>query len=116
MGEDWKTQMRAADAQELNQDFLDIFKEADEDQDESKEEKKMTETILQRLQFTLLSLVKSGGVNKNKKKGDRKTPVEGVTYKELYGETLKCSSSSPDFTSNLHTLLVLVKAERGKLI
>ena len=90
--------------------------EADEDQDESKEEKKMTETILQRLQFTLLSLVKSGGVNKNKKKGDRKTPVEGVTYKELYGETLKCSSSSPDFTSNLHTLLVLVKAERGKLI
>ena len=86
-----------------------------EDQEESKEEKKMTETILQRLQFTLLSLVKSGGVNKNnKKKGDRKTPIEGATYKELYGETLKCSSSSPDFTSNLHTLLMLVKAERGK--
>merc|ERR1719445_264809 len=41
--------------------------EADEDQEESEEEKKMTETILQRLQFTLLSLVKSGGVNKNKK-------------------------------------------------
>ena len=79
----------------------------------------MTETILQRLQFTLLSLVKSGGggggANKNKKKGDsRKTP-EGATYKELYGETLKCSPSSPDFIKNLHSLLLYVKAERGKL-
>ena len=55
----------------------------------------MTETILQRLQFTLLSLVKSGGVNKTKKKSDRKTPIEGATYKELYGETLKCSSVGP---------------------
>ena len=93
--------------------------EGDQDQDESTEEKKMTETILQRLQFTLLSLVKSGGVvgvSKNwKKVGDRKTPVEGATYKELYGETLKCSSASPGFIKNLHSLLLRVRAERGKL-
>ena len=37
-----------------------------DDKDEIVEEQKMTETILQRLQFTLLSLVKSGsGASKN---------------------------------------------------
>ena len=37
-----------------------------DDKDEIIEEQKMTETILQRLQFTLLSLVKSGsGASKN---------------------------------------------------
>ena len=90
--------------------------EQDSDQLESEEERKMTETILQRLQFTLLSLVKSGGgVNRNKKKGDKKSSAEGGTFKELYGETLKVSPSSPDFIRSLHTLLLSVRSERGKM-
>ena len=34
MPDDWKTQMRGADAQELNQDFQEVFKVADGDGDE----------------------------------------------------------------------------------
>ena len=34
MPSDWKSQMRSADAKELNAQFLDTFKEADEDEDQ----------------------------------------------------------------------------------
>ena len=60
-----------------------------DDKDEIIEEQKMTETILQRLQFTLLSLVKSGsGASKNKKKGDTRVSDDDGLVKELHGSTL----------------------------
>ena len=87
-----------------------------DDKDEIVEEQKMTETILQRLQFTLLSLVKSGsGVSKNKKKGDKRVSDGGGLVKELYGSTLKCSASSENFVKELQQLLTSVKKERANM-
>ena len=87
-----------------------------DDKDEIIEEQKMTETILQRLQFTLLSLVKSGsGVSKNKKKGDKRVSDGGGLVKELYGSTLKCSASSENFVKELQQLLTSVKKERANM-
>ena len=88
-----------------------------DDKDEIIEEQKMTETILQRLQFTLLSLVKSGSgaSSKNKKKGDKRVSDGGGLVKELYGSTLKCSASSENFVKELQELLTSVKKERANM-
>ena len=88
-----------------------------DDKDEIIEEQKMTETILQRLQFTLLSLVKSGSgaSSKNKKKGDKRVSDGGGIVKELYGLTLKCSASSENFVKELQQLLTSVKKERANM-
>ena len=87
--------------------------------DNEEEERKMLETIVQRLQFTLLSIVKSGTTTNNvksKKKGDKKsTSVENVAVKELYGKTLKFNVNGENFTEELHKLLEYVAGERVNL-
>ena len=91
-----------------------VNKDGDDfDQEELDEEKKMTEIILQRLQFTLLSMVKCGNMSsKSKKKGDKKSSGENNVVKDVYGSTLKCSVNSENFVKELHKLLLLVSSER----
>ena len=73
----------------------------------------MTEIILQRLQYTLLSMVKCGNMSsKSKKKGDKKSSGENNVVKDVYGSTLKCSVNSENFVKELHKLLLLVSSER----
>jgi len=80
------------------------------DKDEVEEERKMLETVVQRFQFVLLSLMKLGSVSgKSKKtKQDKKASV----LKECYTVALKCSGKSPTLIRDLHALIERLVKER----
>ena len=90
-------------------------KSEEHEEDEVTEERKMMETILQRLQFTLLSIMKLGANTKSKKKSDKKTEQGSKVVKELYGKTLQCNVKSETFFEDLEKLLKLVMNERNNL-
>ena len=83
------------------------------DEVEAEEEQKMLRTILQRLQATLLSLVKSGGTASRTKKS--KTDSEAAVIKSLYGKALKVSVKDDQFIQELLKLMKNIEEERGNL-
>ena len=74
--------------------------------EEGKEESKMLETLVQRIQFILLSLIKLDTAKKSKSK-------RGENLKDLYAASLKCSGKS---AKEIHQLLVRLVSERLNLV
>jgi len=97
-----------------------VNREEDEvvDKEELEEENKMLETVVQRFQFILLSLMKLGNINgKNKKlKSDKK--LSGVAgnvgnvIKDSYAAALKCSGSGVHLVRAVHQLVVRLVGDR----
>ena len=88
------------------------------DQTESEEEQKMLNTILQRLQATLLSLVKVGGSSagsKSKKIKSDTTESATLVLKNLYGKALKVSANDEIFIQKLLKLIKNIEEERENL-
>ena len=88
------------------------------DQTESEEEQKMLNTILQRLQATLLSLVKVGGNSagsKSKKIKSDTTESATLVLKNLYGKALKVSANDEIFIQKLLKLIKNIEEERENL-
>merc|ERR1712111_318622 len=85
--------------------------------EELEQEKKMIETVLQRLQFTLLSMIKaSSGSNnaKNKRKSEKKTS-DNTTVKDAYAATLKYSSEHSNFSRDLLELIEIILKDRSNM-
>jgi len=88
------------------------------DKDEREEESKMLETVVQRIQFILLSMVKLGNVvgkNKKPKQPEKKSGGGGVasgSVKESYAAALKCSGKSSTLARELNSLIVRLGGER----
>ena len=83
------------------------MEEAEEERgEEGKEESKMLETLVQRIQFILLSLIKLDTAKKSKSK-------RGEILKDLYAAALKCSGKS---AKEIHKLLVRLVSERLNLV
>merc|ERR1719347_1571994 len=76
---------------------------------EDSEEIKMIKTLVKRLQFTLLSLVKLNGGNKKGK--NRKSEVA----KELYAATLKSSLKPEILAKSASTMINRISSERSQL-
>merc|ERR1711874_462025 len=87
-----------------------VEKESEEviDNDEKEEENKMLETVVQRIQFILLSMVKLGNiVSKTKKtKPDKKGCVVVVGVRDSYAAALKCSGQSSSLARDLSNLII----------
>ena len=75
--------------------------------EEGKEESKMLETLVQRIQFILLSLIKLDTTAKKSKS------KRGENLKDLYAASLKCSGKS---AKEIHQLLVRFVSERLNLV
>merc|ERR1711915_1040663 len=85
--------------------------------EELDQEKKMMETVLQRLQFTLLSMIKvSSGTNyvKNKRKSEKK-PSDNAVVKDAYATTLRYSSESKIFAKDLLQLFAHILKDRSSM-
>ena len=84
------------------------------DKEEWEEEKKMLETVVQRIQFILLSMVKLGNAaGKSKKtKPDRKS---SGSVKDSYAAALKCSGKSPTLARDLYSLISKLGEDRGAM-
>jgi len=85
--------------------------------EELDQEKKMMETVLQRLQFTLLSMIKaSSGSNnaKNKRKSEKKTS-DNTIVKDAYAATLKYSSENSNFSRDLLELIEIILKDRSNM-
>ena len=78
----------------------------------------MLETVVQRIQFILLSMVKLGNVvgkNKKPKHPEKKSVGGGVasgSVKESYAAALKCSGKSSTLARELNSLIVRLGGER----
>eukprot|EP00092_Neocalanus_flemingeri_P040206 GFUD01043793.1.p1 GENE.GFUD01043793.1~~GFUD01043793.1.p1 ORF type:complete len:663 (+),score=225.82 GFUD01043793.1:208-1989(+) len=84
------------------------------DKEEWEEEKKMLETVVQRIQFILLSLVKLGNVSgKGKRSKPDKKGGGGATIKESYAAALKCSGKSCSLAKDVHQLISKLVCDRG---
>merc|ERR1712179_197606 len=97
-----------------------VEKESDDviDQDE-KEEKKMLETVVQRIQFLLLSMVKLNNlsIKSKKSKSDKKSSSVGPPniVKESYAAALKCSGKSSTLALDLSNLITRIGGDRGAM-
>jgi len=88
------------------------------DKEEWEEEKKMLETVVQRIQFILLSMVKLGnaaGKSKKTKPDKRTGVVASGSVKESYAAALKCSGKSPTLAKDLNSLICKLGEDRGAM-
>ena len=97
-----------------------VEKERDDvvDQEENDEEKKMLETVVQRIQFLLLSMVKLNNlpIKSKKSKTDKKSCVGPPNIvKEIYAAALKCSGRSSTLAMDLHNLITRIMGDRGAM-
>jgi len=94
-----------------NQEYEEI-----DDNEDTEEIMKMVETVLQRIQFTLLSMIKLGNVSTKTRKSKTDKKVAAIeSVKETYAAALKCSSKSPTLIADLQALLSKIVIERGAM-
>ena len=108
----YKTQLQVLDiileTRHVLGQVLDREEELDDPTD-AEEEEKMLRSLLQRLQATLLALVKAGGAGaKNKKSRSDK-------MKNMYGQALKVSVTKETFIPELLKLMKMIEEEREHL-